>query len=75
LIARNGGGSGGSWHTGNWNHWRARIVRCESRNDRHARCNVHTRGGVRMAPAITVSDIEDVTAQVRRCGSAAAHGW
>lgn len=48
------GGSGGSWNNSNsnnnnnWNDWHGRIVRCESWNYRYARCNLDTRGGVRL---------------------------
>lgn len=45
------GGSGGSWGD-NWNDWNGRIVRCESWNYRYARCNLDTRGGVRLTRLI-----------------------
>lgn len=49
------GGLGSSWGNGwgdNWNDWHGRIVRCESWNYRYARCNLDTRGGVRMVRLI-----------------------
>lgn len=41
------GSQGGNWGPG-WNDWNGRIVRCESWNFRYARCNLDTRGGVRL---------------------------
>jgi hypothetical protein len=58
---------GGGWDNGwgnNWNDWNGRIVRCESWNYRYARCNLDTRGGVRIVRVIA-----------GKCRQGSSWGW